>query len=86
MFPPSPPHSVHQVKAGTIFDNIIVTDDLAEAKALAESTWAKSKDAEKAMAEKVKVCRHSNTLKRDLETPCLQNCVSMCATSAPLHA
>lgn len=38
-----------QVKAGSIFDNIIVTDDPAEAKAFAEATWGASKDAEKAM-------------------------------------
>ncbi|KIZ03137.1 Calreticulin Flags: Precursor [Monoraphidium neglectum] len=43
-----------QVKSGSIFDNIIVTDDLAEAKKLAEETWGKSKDAEKAMQEKIK--------------------------------
>lgn len=43
-----------QVKAGTIFDNIIVTDDLAAAKKLAEATWKKNKDGEKAMWEKIK--------------------------------
>mmetsp|Transcript_16713 Transcript_16713/g.34964 ORF Transcript_16713/g.34964 Transcript_16713/m.34964 type:complete len:160 (+) Transcript_16713:1-480(+) len=43
-----------QVKSGSIFDNIIVTDSVDEAKKLAEATWAKSKDAEKEMAEKVK--------------------------------
>ena len=37
-----------QVKAGSLFDNILVTDDLAAAKKLAADTWAKSKDAEKA--------------------------------------
>lgn len=43
-----------QVKSGSIFDNIIVTDTLAEAEALANETWAKSKDAEKAMFDKVR--------------------------------
>lgn len=32
-----------QVKAGTIFDNIIVTDSLEEAKKFADSTWGKNK-------------------------------------------
>jgi len=40
-----------QVKAGTIFDNIIVTDDMAEAEKLAEVT-KKLQDAEKKMKEK----------------------------------
>lgn len=38
-----------QVKAGTIFDNILVTDDVEYAKKFAEDTWGKSKDGEKAM-------------------------------------
>jgi len=36
-----------QVEAGTIFDNIIVTDSLEEANALAEKTFVAHKDAEK---------------------------------------
>ncbi len=44
---------VRQVKAGSIFDNIIVTDDFETAKAFAEETWGKSKDAEKAMFDEV---------------------------------
>jgi len=43
-----------QVKSGSIFDNIIVTDSLTEAEALANETWAKSKDAEKAALDKSK--------------------------------
>ncbi|GIL91071.1 hypothetical protein Vretimale_9505 [Volvox reticuliferus] len=43
-----------QVKAGSIFDNIIVTDDFETAKAFAEETWQKSKDAEKEMFDKIK--------------------------------
>lgn len=42
-----------QVKAGTIFDNIIVTDSVEEAKAFAEETWGANKDAEKKMKEKL---------------------------------
>ncbi|KAG2618233.1 hypothetical protein PVAP13_3NG258256 [Panicum virgatum] len=37
-----------QVKSGTLFDNIIITDDPALAKKFAEDTWAKHKEAEKA--------------------------------------
>jgi calreticulin len=42
-----------QVKAGTIFDNILVTDDVAYAKKFAEDTWGKNKDGEKAMFDAV---------------------------------
>jgi len=38
-----------QVKSGTLFDDIIVTDSFAEAKAYAEATYGKKKDAEKKM-------------------------------------
>jgi len=37
-----------QVKSGTIFDNILVTDSVAEAEALLADTWSKNKAAEKA--------------------------------------
>jgi calreticulin len=40
-----------QVKAGTIFDNIIVTDSYDEAKANADESFYKYKDAEKKMDE-----------------------------------
>ena len=33
-----------QVKSGTLFDNIIITDDPALAKKFAEDTWAKHKE------------------------------------------
>lgn len=46
-----------QVKAGSIFDNIIVTDNLEEAKKFAEDTWGKTKDAEKAAFDKVQEVR-----------------------------
>ena len=35
------------VNAGSIFDNILVTDDKAYADAQAEKTWAKIKEGEK---------------------------------------
>ncbi|KAL3651340.1 hypothetical protein CASFOL_004342 [Castilleja foliolosa] len=37
-----------QVKSGTLFDNVLVSDDPEYAKKLAEETWGKQKDAEKA--------------------------------------
>ncbi|KAL4352563.1 hypothetical protein GQ457_06G021580 [Hibiscus cannabinus] len=40
-----------QVKSGTLFDNILVADDAEYAKKLAEETWGKQKDAEKAAFE-----------------------------------
>ncbi|XP_038993893.1 calreticulin-like isoform X2 [Hibiscus syriacus] len=40
-----------QVKSGTMFDNILVADDVEYAKKLAEETWGKQKDAEKAAFE-----------------------------------
>ncbi|XP_024189820.1 calreticulin isoform X2 [Rosa chinensis] len=40
-----------QVKSGTLFDNIVITDEPEYAKQLAEDTWGKQKDAEKAAFE-----------------------------------
>ncbi|KAJ0079278.1 hypothetical protein Patl1_22390 [Pistacia atlantica] len=40
-----------QVKSGTMFDNVLVCDDPEYAKQLAEETWGKHKDAEKAAFE-----------------------------------
>jgi calreticulin len=40
-----------QVKAGTIFDNIIVTDDVEEAKKFAEATTLKNQPAEKKLKQ-----------------------------------
>jgi len=42
-----------QVKAGTIFDNILVTDDAEYARKFAEDTWGKSKEGEQAMFDSV---------------------------------
>jgi len=41
------------VKSGTIFDNIIVTDDVAEAEAFAKETFEATKDGEKKMKDKI---------------------------------
>lgn len=43
-----------QVKAGTIFDNILVASSFEEAEKFANETWAKTKDAEKAAFDKIK--------------------------------
>merc|ERR1712012_1300714 len=40
-----------QVKSGTIFDNIMITDDPAEAKKAGDELWAVTKDAEKKMKD-----------------------------------
>merc|ERR1711912_194103 len=40
---------VWQVKSGTIFDNILITDDVEYAKTHGEKTWKAQKDGEKAM-------------------------------------
>jgi len=41
-----------QVKSGTIFDNLLVTDSVEEAEEHAKKTWAKTKDPEKKMKDK----------------------------------
>jgi len=43
-----------QVKAGSIFDNIIVTDSISEAESFMAETYGKTKDAEKEMFKKQK--------------------------------
>lgn len=40
-----------QVKAGTIFDNILITDDEVFAEEVGAETWGKTKDAEKKMKD-----------------------------------
>jgi len=50
---------IWQVKSGTIFDNIIITDDEAEAEAFMKETFTKNKDAEKAMFEKAEEKRRA---------------------------
>jgi len=43
---------IWQVKSGTIFDDILVTDDLEYAKSHGEKTWKAKKDGEKAAKDK----------------------------------
>merc|ERR1711918_278701 len=43
---------IWQVKSGTIFDNLLITDDVDYAKQHGEKTWKAQKDGEKAMKEK----------------------------------
>merc|ERR1712200_109868 len=40
-----------QVKSGTIFDNVLITDDKDHAKKVGEELWAVTKDAEKKMKD-----------------------------------
>ena len=40
-----------QVKSGTIFDNVLITDDPAKAKEVGDEVWKALKDAEKAMKD-----------------------------------
>lgn len=57
-----------QVKSGTLFDNILITDDPEYAKKFAEETWGKHKDAEKAAfdeAEKKRLDEESTSAKDD---------------------
>merc|ERR1719348_693784 len=48
---------VWQVKSGTIFDNIIITDNYEEAKAFMEETYTANKDAEKEMFDAAEKAR-----------------------------
>merc|ERR1711981_805355 len=43
---------IWQVKAGSVFDNIILTDSLEEAQEFMKETYTKNKDAEKEMFDK----------------------------------
>merc|ERR1739842_143511 len=43
---------IWQVKSGTIFDNILVTDDVSEAEEFAKETFEVTKDSEKKMKDK----------------------------------
>eukprot|EP01064_Diplonema_japonicum_P023191 TRINITY_DN3363_c4_g2_i3.p1 TRINITY_DN3363_c4_g2~~TRINITY_DN3363_c4_g2_i3.p1 ORF type:complete len:380 (+),score=174.95 TRINITY_DN3363_c4_g2_i3:75-1214(+) len=44
---------VWQVKSGTVFDNIIISDSIEEVKAFNDATWGKTHAAEAAMLKKV---------------------------------
>jgi len=41
-----------QVKSGTVFDNILITDSVKRAEEFGNETWGKTKDGEKKMKEK----------------------------------
>merc|ERR1712186_97180 len=40
-----------QVRSGTIFDNVLITDDVEEAKRIGDEPWGVTKDAEKKMKD-----------------------------------
>ena len=42
-----------QVKSGTIFDNVLITDDVEYAEEFGTETWGATKDAEKKMKDQV---------------------------------
>jgi len=44
---------IPQVKAGTIFDNILITDDENYAQEFGDETWGQTKDAEKKVKDAV---------------------------------
>lgn len=44
---------IWQVKSGTIFDNILVTDSIAEAESFLEETYTAGKDAEKSLFDAI---------------------------------
>jgi hypothetical protein len=44
-----------QVKSGTIFDNILITDDEKYAETFGEETWGETKGPEKSMKDKVQM-------------------------------
>lgn len=52
-----------QVKSGTLFDNVVICDDPEYAKSIAEETWGKQKDAEKAAFEEVEKKREEEESK-----------------------
>jgi len=58
---------IWQVKSGTIFDNIILTDSIDEAKEHAAATWEKTKQGEKAAKEAADKKEEEERLKREAE-------------------
>ncbi|XP_028081034.1 calreticulin-like, partial [Camellia sinensis] len=54
-----------QVKSGTLFDNVLICDDLDYAMKLAEETWGKQKDAEKAAFDEAEKKREEEESKDD---------------------
>merc|ERR1712137_1150529 len=56
-----------QVKTGTIFDDIIVTDSLEEAQKFAEETFFKKKDGEKKMFDEQQAAEAAKMAEEDPE-------------------
>ncbi|KAF2307301.1 hypothetical protein GH714_026181 [Hevea brasiliensis] len=54
-----------QVKSGTLFDNVLICDDPEYAKKLAEETWGKNKDAERAAFEEAEKKKEEEESKDD---------------------
>ncbi|CAL5378598.1 unnamed protein product [Camellia sinensis] len=54
-----------QVKSGTLFDNVLICDDPEYAMKLAEETWGKQKDAEKAAFDEAEKKREEEESKDD---------------------
>ncbi|KAG6421850.1 hypothetical protein SASPL_118409 [Salvia splendens] len=54
-----------QVKSGTLFDNVLVSDDPEYAKKVAEETWGTQKDAEKAAFEEAEKKREEEESNND---------------------
>nr|GFD01259.1 calreticulin-like [Tanacetum cinerariifolium] len=52
-----------QVKSGTLFDNVLICDDPEYAKQVAEDTWGKQKDAEKAKFEELEKLKEAEMKK-----------------------
>lgn len=48
-----------QVKSGTIFDNLLICDDPAEAEAVRKATWEANKEGEKAMFDKAEEAKRA---------------------------
>ena len=53
-----------QVQAGSIFDDVIVTDSLAEAEAFAKETFDKKKDAEKSKYDAIEKAKADEAAKK----------------------
>ncbi|KAE8713373.1 Calreticulin [Hibiscus syriacus] len=56
-----------QENSGTLFDNILEADDVEYAKELAEETWGKHRDAEKAAFEEAEKKRKGEVIKMVME-------------------
>ncbi len=50
-----------QVKAGTIFDNFLITDDEAYAEEVGNETWGETKGPEKTMKDEVSVVSYCDS-------------------------